>query len=96
MIILLFAAILAALIFFIARKTHRGKADFTQALSPREKEIINLLLTDMSIKEIAYALNISYSGVIFHVRNIYKKFGIRNRRELIVHFAKTQTNGEVL
>jgi DNA-binding CsgD family transcriptional regulator len=95
MIILLFAAILAALIFFIVRKTHRGKADFTQALSPREKEIINLLLTDMSLKEIAYDLSISYSGVIFHVRNIYKKFGIRNRRELIVDFAKNKTNGEV-
>jgi DNA-binding CsgD family transcriptional regulator len=96
MIILLFAVIFSTLIFFIVKKTHRQrKANFPQALSPREKEIINLLLTDMSIKEIAYALNISYSGVIFHVRNIYKKFGIRNRRELIVHFAKTQTNGEV-
>jgi len=57
-------------------------------LSPREKEICSFLLTDLSIKQIAFALKISYSGANFHIKNLHKKLGIKSRAELFVKFKK--------
>jgi DNA-binding CsgD family transcriptional regulator len=57
-------------------------------LSPREKEIFYLLLTDISINEIAQKLQISYSGVNFHIQNLYNKLGIQSRTELLVKYRK--------
>ena len=57
-------------------------------LSPREKEICKLLLTDSPMKEIAYALKLTYSGVNFHAQNLYRKLGIQSRTELLVKFGK--------
>ena len=42
-------------------------------LITRETEIYKLLLTNLSSKEIASKLNISYSGVNFHIQNLYRK-----------------------
>ena len=53
-------------------------------MSPREKEICELLLSDLSIKQIGYALKLSYSGVYSHVQNLYRKLGIQSRAELFV------------
>jgi LuxR family maltose regulon positive regulatory protein len=63
-------------------------------LSPREKEICGLLLTELAIKQIAYALNISYSGVNFHLKNLYQKLNIKNRAELLIKFGKTPVKGQ--
>ncbi|MCL2764646.1 MAG: LuxR family transcriptional regulator [Treponema sp.] len=53
-------------------------------LSPREKEICALLMTKLSMKQIASVLNLTYSGVTFHVRNLYHKMEVQSRTELIV------------
>ncbi|MCL2762395.1 MAG: helix-turn-helix transcriptional regulator [Treponema sp.] len=53
-------------------------------LSPREKDVCKLLLTALSLKQIAFTLKISYSGVNFHVKNIYGKLGFHSREELMV------------
>ncbi|MCL2801885.1 MAG: LuxR C-terminal-related transcriptional regulator [Treponema sp.] len=53
-------------------------------LSPREKEILDLLLTSLSIKQIAYKLELTVSGVKFHAQNLYRKFKVQNRTELLV------------
>jgi DNA-binding CsgD family transcriptional regulator len=55
-------------------------------LTPREIEIYNLLLTNLSVKEIALKLNKSYSGVSFHIQNLYRKLGIQSRTELLTKF----------
>ena len=55
-------------------------------LSPREKEICGLLLTELSIKQIAYALKITYSGVNYHIKNLYQKLDINKRAELFTKF----------
>ncbi|MCL2801148.1 MAG: LuxR C-terminal-related transcriptional regulator [Treponema sp.] len=60
-------------------------------LSPREKEICKLLLTDLSLKQVAYALKISNSGVNFHIKNLYSKLNIHSRRELMVKFMNQHT-----
>ncbi len=89
MIMLLSITIPAAVAsFFIVRKIRRKKAVAASGFSSREKEIFDMLLSNLSVKEIAYTLKLSYSGVNFHVKNIYRKLGVHNRAELLVKFYK--------
>jgi len=55
-------------------------------LSAREIEIYNLLLTNLSTKEIASKLELTYSGVNYHIMNLYRKLGIQSRTELLTKF----------
>jgi LuxR family transcriptional regulator, maltose regulon positive regulatory protein len=48
--------------------------------SPREREIVRLLVADMNNKLIARALRISPDTVRFHLKKIYEKFGVSDRR----------------
>lgn len=52
-------------------------------ISPREHEILNLIMKGKSNKEIENALFISMPTVKTHISNIYKKFAVKNRLELI-------------
>lgn len=66
------------------------------SFSPSEKEILFLLLTDKSPKEIANSLNIKERTVWFHTTNIFKKVNVKNRYQLIYTFldlAVEQKNG---
>lgn len=49
------------------------------ALSVREREVLDLLTSGMSNKEIAARLTISSNTVKFHLNHIYAKLGVRNR-----------------
>jgi DNA-binding NarL/FixJ family response regulator len=49
------------------------------ALSEREREVLDLLTSGMSNKEIAAHLTISSNTVKFHLRTIYSKLGVSNR-----------------
>jgi len=53
-------------------------------LTPRQKELIELLLEGFSNKEIAERLGIKERTVKAHLANIYEKFGVSNRFELAV------------
>ena len=55
-------------------------------LTAREMEIYNLLLTDLPTKQIADKMGLSYSGVNFHIQNLYRKLGIQSRTELLTKF----------
>jgi DNA-binding CsgD family transcriptional regulator len=50
-------------------------------LSPREREVLLLLVRRYSDREIADALSISYRTVTTHVASIFNKFGVNSRRE---------------
>jgi DNA-binding CsgD family transcriptional regulator len=52
-------------------------------LSPREREVLNKLLTAMSEKDIADAMSLSQGTVHNYVSDIYKKFNVQSRYELI-------------
>ncbi|MDP1714364.1 MAG: response regulator transcription factor [Anaerolineales bacterium] len=53
------------------------------SLSPRENEILRLLVEEFSAKEIAEKLVVSISTVHTHRNNIMRKLGLSSRRELI-------------
>jgi DNA-binding CsgD family transcriptional regulator len=51
-------------------------------LSQREMDIVGLILSGKSNKEVALALNIELSTVKTHVNNIYAKLRVNNRKDL--------------
>jgi DNA-binding CsgD family transcriptional regulator len=66
-------------------------------ISPREKEVITLILQGYSYQKIGESLFISLNTVKTHIRNIYPKFGVKSRYELmtlLTHFQKQQTDWE--
>lgn len=59
------------------------------SLSDREQEVIDHLLQGKSNKQIAAALTISIRTVEFHLKNIYEKFQVSSRTELILKLGNT-------
>jgi DNA-binding CsgD family transcriptional regulator len=57
-----------------------------RSLTAREWEIFTLILSGKEPKEIAATLQISYSGVNFHMKNLFSKLGIQSRTELLVKY----------
>ena len=53
-----------------------------ELLTPREADVLDLLRQGRSNAEIANALTVSVETVRTHRRNIYRKLGVRTRREL--------------
>jgi len=52
-------------------------------LTPREGEVMELLQSGKSNAEIAQELNVSIETVRSHARRIYRKLGVKTRRELL-------------
>jgi DNA-binding CsgD family transcriptional regulator len=58
-------------------------------LTPREREIFDLLLEGVAPKEIAHKLNISHHTVDYHRTKLYDKLGIHSIRELFTKYSTT-------
>jgi len=58
-------------------------------LSRRELEVIHVLLQGKSNKLIALALGISDRTVEFHLKNVYAKFQVSSRMELVLKLGNT-------
>jgi DNA-binding NarL/FixJ family response regulator len=61
------------------------RAAATLRLSPREREILQLIAEGKATKEIAFVLSISAKTVAFHRENIKRKLGLRTTAELTKH-----------
>ncbi|MEN8799927.1 MAG: LuxR C-terminal-related transcriptional regulator, partial [Flavobacteriaceae bacterium] len=57
-----------------------------QLLSNRELEVLKLLRKNLTNKQIAIALYISEKTVKRHCSNLFKKLGVKNRREATIKF----------
>jgi len=55
----------------------------TASISPREREVLQLLHAGLSNREIANALSIAECTVKTHLTNIYRKLGVHNRTRAI-------------
>jgi DNA-binding CsgD family transcriptional regulator len=64
-------------------------------LSNREWDVLKLLLQGKSNKLIALSLDISIRTVEFHLKNIYAKFQVRSRIELILKLGNTTGEFEI-
>lgn len=81
-----------SIIFLSLYKKHIEKnevsiSDYDDKLSPRESEILKLLLKGCKNREIAEALYISESTVKGHSHRIYKKLKVSSKIELIKKFS---------
>ena len=70
---------------------HRTVVPPRGGLSARQREVRDLLLENLSNREIAARLNMSERTVKFHVSNLLSKFGVKRRADLIV---LAQADGE--
>jgi len=59
-------------------------------LSPREKQVVLLLLKGMTLRQVAPELGLTASTVSTYSKTIYKKLGINSRAELFLLFGYTQ------
>src|SRR5690625_776999 len=55
-------------------------------LTPREQDVMDLLLQGLSNKEIAARLTLNPVTVKLHNRNIYRKLRVRNRTEATLRY----------
>lgn len=58
-------------------------------LSPRERQILELLATGIAPKEAAAELNISYETVRDYLKQIYQKLHVRSRTEAVLRFLES-------
>lgn len=63
-----------------------------ERLTDREFEILNLALTNLSNSEIADKVHVSVNTVKFHLKNIYTKLGVSNRKEALKFVVQTSSN----
>lgn len=63
-------------------------------LSKREQDVVQLLLEGKSNKLIAHALGITERTVEFHLKNIYAKYQVNSRMELVLHLRQSTVAGE--
>lgn len=57
-------------------------------LTNREKEIFNLLILNMTTKDISKKLNISEKTVRNHISNTMQKLGVKSRSSAVVELIK--------
>lgn len=58
-------------------------------LTPREKQVVQLLLQGMTLRQVAPELGLTVSTVSTYTKTIYKKLGINSRAELFLMFVKS-------
>jgi two-component system, NarL family, nitrate/nitrite response regulator NarL len=59
-----------------------------EALTPREREVIDLICQGITNKSISETLHISEATVSHHLTSIYRKLEVDNRTSLVIYSAK--------
>lgn len=66
----------------------RGFLDASRRLSPRERNVLKLLLTDRSEPEIADTLGLAFTTTHQYVMAVYRKFGVQGRAALAARWLR--------
>ena len=80
----------------IARKVigyFREQAETTmkvESLTAREREVLELVVSGLSNKEIADRLSVTVDAVRFHLKHIYQKLHVHSRTEAALKFRQNQ------
>jgi len=87
---LLTVSLLLNLWFLISAKKKKSKqhSNAKEQLTKQEQNVLDLLLSDNTNKDIAEALFVSVSTVKTHVNNVYKKLKVNSRDELKSLFSR--------
>lgn len=78
----------------IARKVighFRGetqKSSEIESLTPREGEVLQLIMHGLANKEIADRMGVSLASVKFHLQNVYEKLHVHSRTDAVLHYKK--------
>lgn len=65
-----------------------GGMDTQTILTPREKQVFELLIQNYSTKEIAQMMGISDKTVRNHISNVMLKLGVKGRAQAVVELLK--------
>ena len=88
--------LLARFVEAAATASARNRAepgDFA-SLTPRERQVLDGILDNLSSKEIATRLRISERGVKFHISNLLAKNRVRRRSDLVLLFLNSSKSSE--
>jgi DNA-binding NarL/FixJ family response regulator len=69
-------------------KRDAGTREVTAALTPRELEIVRMVVKGTPTKEIAEQLFVAEGTIKIHLHNIYEKLGVNGRVQLMVYAQK--------
>ena len=83
-------AYLAELSVEMAARAARAGTTGAGVLSRREQQVLRLLVEGLTYREIASELELSVNTVKFHIKNLYGKLGVQNRRTAIQAAAMTR------
>lgn len=67
----------------LSQESVEGTQKLKDLLTDREYEILELISSGNSNKEIAWELKISYRTVVNHIYNLYQKLGVNSRTEAV-------------
>ncbi len=73
---------------YLDRSENKYVVDEPKNLTPSEIEIVRMIANGLTTKDIAAKKNISFHTVSTHRKNIFKKIGVSNASELILHAIK--------
>lgn len=92
---LLYLFVTGAPTFHREQLLHRGILGESKRLAPREQEVLRLLLTDLTEREIAARLNLTPQTTHQYARTLYKTLNVRGRTGLMAKWLRCAgTSGE--
>ncbi len=78
--------VIALRIFRVMKQNAPARNAEFEGLTPRERDILEELSTGASATVVAEKLGIAFDTVRTHIKNIYKKFGVHSRIQLMKKF----------